>query len=182
MATKTKTKKTSVKTAKKSSDIPEFIEGIPTKKSRKDERTELVKGYYKELWRRLDRENSIRLNIGQNPEDSGRYIINDLGIKIHVQEGLSDKKAINGSVNNWQSTYAVKHLYRIVKKAKPLDKKYDNPKSSQKKKGFKKMMILYYQFSNSKFDYLNFTVKLTIGIRAMGKHIQYAVNKIETKK
>ena len=80
MATKNqKTSKASVKT-QKSSDIPEFIEGIPTKKSRKDERTELVKGYYKELWRRLDRENSIRLNIGQNPEDSGRYIINDLGI------------------------------------------------------------------------------------------------------
>ena len=34
----------SVKT-QKPSDIPEFIEGIPTKKSRKDERTELVKGF-----------------------------------------------------------------------------------------------------------------------------------------
>lgn len=41
------------------------------------------------------------------------------------------------------------------------------------------MAILYYTFKNNEWSYLNFTVKLTIGVTASQKHIQYSVNKIE---
>ena len=44
------------------------------------------------------------------------------------------------------------------------------------------MLILYYQIINDTYDYLNYTAKLTIGIKADGKHIQYAINKIEINK
>ena len=44
------------------------------------------------------------------------------------------------------------------------------------------MILLYYQFKNEQIDYLNFTVKLTIGVTASQKHIQYSVNKVEAAK
>ena len=43
------------------------------------------------------------------------------------------------------------------------------------------MAILYYDFINERLPYLNFKVKLTIGIRSDNKHVQYCVNKIEVK-
>ncbi len=42
----------------------------------------------------------------------------------------------------------------------------------------KNMAILYYDIINDKTPYLNFKIKLTIGIRADSKHVQYCVNKI----
>ncbi len=44
------------------------------------------------------------------------------------------------------------------------------------------MILLYYQFENEQFDYMNFTAKLTIGVTASQKHIQYSVNKVEVTK
>ena len=171
--TQNKTKKTSVKTAQKSSDIPEFIEGIPTKKSLIRERRELIVKYYDGLWKRLQRE------TGSN------YIVNDfLQTKIYIVKNESDKKAKNESVYNWKSTFAVKHLYEVVRNARPLNGIIEFEKAkdgSQKDKGYKQTLILYYKFVSSK-DYMNFAVKLTIGIKADGKHIQYAVNKIDIKK
>ena len=59
---------------------------------------------------------------------------------------------------------------------------FDNPKNgTQKKNGYKQMLILYYTFTNNEHDYLNFTIKLTIGIKADDKHVQYSVNSIEIK-
>ena len=43
------------------------------------------------------------------------------------------------------------------------------------------MAVLYYYFVNKDNSHLNFKVKLTIGIRADNKHVQYCVNKIEVK-
>ena len=43
------------------------------------------------------------------------------------------------------------------------------------------MAILYYNFVNTEYNYLNFNTKLTIGIRSDNKHVQYCVNKIEVK-
>ena len=57
---------------------------------------------------------------------------------------------------------------------------YVEPKDgTQKKNGYKNMAILYYGFVHHQIDYLNFTVKLTIGIKSDGNHVQYCVNKIE---
>ena len=53
---------------------------------------------------------------------------------------------------------------------------------AQRKNGYKNMILLYYQFENEQFDYMNFTVKLTIGVTASQKHIQYSVNKVEVTK
>lgn len=51
----------------------------------------------------------------------------------------------------------------------------------QRRNGYKNMILLYYDFRNEEKEYLNFRVKLTIGVMTGGKHIQYCVNKIETK-
>lgn len=53
---------------------------------------------------------------------------------------------------------------------------------TQRKNGYKNMILLYYQFENEQINYMNFTVKLTIGVNASQKHIQYSVNKVEVTK
>ena len=85
---------------------------------------------------------------------------------------------------NWQSTYAVKHLEEIVIHAtgdtkQPVYEKVKN--GTQSYNGYKNMAILFYDFTGNERDYLNFKVKLTIGIKANDKHVQYCVNKIEVK-
>ena len=50
---------------------------------------------------------------------------------------------------------------------------------AQKKNGYKNMILLYYKFEDVKKTYLNFVAKLTIGVTASDKHIQYSVNKVE---
>ncbi len=101
---------------------------------------------------------------------------------ICVIQKESDKKTINTASKNWQSTYAVKYLEDVVEKAvgdknKPVYEKVK--KGTQSKNGYKNMAILYYDFVNHEVPYLNFKVKLTIGIRADSKHVQYCVNKID---
>lgn len=154
-------------------NLPEFINGIPTAKNRSKERRSLIAKYYSNLWKRLQRE--------------GLYyrIYNDyLGVDIYIIEKESDKKTINAASRNWQSTYAVKHLYDIVRFANcdentPI---FFKPKEgTQTKNRYKNIAVLYYDFINESVDYLNFKVKLTIGIRTDNKHIQYCVNKIEVK-
>ena len=51
----------------------------------------------------------------------------------------------------------------------------------QKRNGYKNMILLYYNFIDEEKEYLNFRVKLTIGVMTDGKHVQYCVNKIEAK-
>lgn len=186
--TKDKTKKASVKTTPKPSGnkksavlttLPEFIEGIPTQRRFKDERFNLINQYYFDLWRNLQRE---RQSI-----EKFNYIHNDyLGVKVYINKSESDKKTIGIAQNHWKSTYAIKHLYDVVKYAKPLGKSDleidETGSKTQGKNGYKKLLILYHQFINPKHSYLNFTAKLTIGIKSGKKHIQYAVNKIEIKK
>ena len=114
--------------------IPEKIEGIPTAKNLSKERVGLIRKYYFNLWKKLQR--SGRGN---------KIFCNYLGVDVFIVESESDKKTIFAASKNWQSTYAVKH----------------------------------YQFTNEEIPYLNFMAKLTIGIKADGKHVQYCVNKVE---
>ena len=51
----------------------------------------------------------------------------------------------------------------------------------QKRNGYKNMILLYHHFVNEEKDYLDFVVKLTIGVMTGGKHVQYCVNKIEVQ-
>ena len=153
--------------------LPEFIAGIPTAKNQSKERRSLIAKYYENLWKKLQREG--RKNMIYN-----EY----LGVNVYIVENESDKKTINTASMKWQSTYAVKHLETIVAKASGDEKLpvYEKTKKgTQTKNGYKNMAILYYDFINEHLPYLNFKVKLTIGIRSDNKHVQYCVNKIEVK-
>ena len=153
--------------------LPEFISGIPIAKNQSKERRSLIAKYYENLWKKLQREG--RKNM----------IYNDyLGVNVYIVENESDKKTINTASMKWQSTYAVKHLETIVAKASGDEKLpvYEKTKKgTQTKNGYKNMAILYYDLINEILPYLNFKVKLTFGIRADNKHVQYCVNKIEVK-
>ena len=154
-------------------DLPEYISGIPTAKNRSRERMDLIRNYYSNLWKRLQREGKTN------------KIFNDyLGVDVYIAENESDKKTINTASKNWQSTYAVKHLYDIVINATGDENQpvYVSVKTgTQTYNGYKNMAILYYDFVNIERYYLNFKVKLTIGVKADNKHVQYCVNKIEVK-
>ena len=154
-------------------NLPEFISGIPTAKNRSSERMALIRYYYVKLWKQLQKE-------GKNNK-----IFNDyLGVYVYIVENESDKKTINTASKNWQSTFAIKNLREIVTNAcgdenQPIYRKAK--KGTQSKNGYKNMAVLYYYFVNKDNSHLNFKVKLTIGIRADNKHVQYCVNKIEVK-
>ena len=155
-------------------ETPEYIEGIPTEKKRVKERFELIKSYYENLWRDLQRV------TGNN------YIHNIfLNADVYIVKNESDKKTSREALHNWKSTYAVKHLREVVENASSIEglPLFSSIKDGvQKKNGYKNMILLYYQFKNEQIDYLNFTVKLTIGVTASQKHIQYSVNKVEAAK
>lgn len=152
-------------------DVPEHIEGIPTDKKKVKERFELIKSYYEKLWKDLQRESGC--NTIHN-----RFLDAD----VYIVKNESDKKTAREALHNWKSTYAVKHLRKVVEEAQPLEGMplFASVKEGvQKKNGYKNMILLYYAFENKENAYLNFTAKLTIGVTASQKHIQYSVNKVE---
>ena len=154
-------------------NLPEYVSGIPTAKNRSRERRTLINKYYRNIWKQLQREGKKNM------------IFNDyLGVNVYIVENESDKKTINTASRNWQSTFAIQYLKEVVSTAcgeenQPIYEKIK--KGTQTKNGYKNMAILYYDFVDEVCNYLNFKVKLTIGIRADNKHVQYCVNKIEVK-
>ena len=129
--------------------------------------------YYEQLGKRLQR------------ECNSNYIRNKfLNADIFIVKNESDKKTAREALHNWKSTYAVKHLKRVVEEAKPMEGLpmfVSRKEGEQKRNGYKNMILLYYDFSDNEIDYMNFRVKLTIGVMTGGKHVQYCVNKIEVK-
>jgi len=152
-------------------ETPEFIEGIPAAKKRSKERVKLIQNYYKRLWKKLQK------------EGRSNSIFNDfLGVEVFVVEKESDKKTIYAASKNWQSTYAVKHLEEVIANATKFGDGpiYDKPKgNTQKANGYKNIVVLHYEFKDEEIPYLNFFAKLTIGIKADKKHVQYCINKVE---
>ena len=152
-------------------ETPEYVEGIPTEKKRVKERFALIKSYYEKLWKDLQRKtgnNSIYYKF--------------LDAEVYIVKNESDKKTVREALHNWKSTYAVKHLKQVVENASPLEGMplFSSIKNGvQKKNGYKNMILLYYKFEDKQRSYLNFIVKLTIGVTASNKHIQYSVNKVE---
>ena len=152
-------------------EIPEYVYGIPTQKAKSKERVELIRDYYSKLWKKLQKE-------GQSNSVYNEF----LGVDVFIVEKESDKKTIYAASKNWQSTYAVKHLEEVISKATKLDDGpiYDLPKgNTQKTNGYKNIAVLHYMFTDDQKPYLNFVAKLTIGIKADNKHIQYCINKVE---
>ncbi|MBQ6772195.1 MAG: hypothetical protein IJP44_14620 [Bacteroidales bacterium] len=152
-------------------EIPEYIEGIPTQKAKSKERTSLIRDYYAKLWKKLQK-------ARHNNSVFNKY----LGVDVFVVEKESDKKTIFAASKNWQSTYAVKHLEEVITHATKIGDGpvYDKPKgNTQKANGYKNIVVLHYAFSNDDIPYLNFFAKLTVGIKADNKHVQYCRNKVE---
>ena len=154
-------------------EVPEYIEGIPTAKKRSKERFVLIMSYYEELWKQLQRE-------GKNNAVRNKFLDAD----IFIVRNESDKKTAREALHNWKSTYGVKHLRTVVEEAKPVEGQpmfVSRKEGEQKKNGYKNMILLYHRFEDEEKDYMNFVVKLTIGVMTGGKHVQYCVNKIEIK-
>ena len=152
-------------------EIPEYVYEIPTQKAKSKERVELIRDYYSKLWTKLQKE-------GQSNSVYNEF----LGVDVFIVEKESDKKTIYAASKNWQSTYAVEHLEEVISKATKLDDGpiYDLPKgNTQKANGYKNIAVLHYMFTDDQKPYLNFVAKLTIGIKADNKHIQYCINKVE---
>ena len=86
-------------------NLPEYIEGIPTNKKASKERVILIKSFYENHWKQLQRTGKINC------------VFNDfLGVDVFIIEKESDKKTIYAASKNWQSTFAVKHLIEVVAK------------------------------------------------------------------
>ena len=151
-------------------ETPEFISGIPTDKHASAQRRTIIKSEYIKLIEKLQSQNGKKAVFNE-------FLQTD----VYIIMRESEKKASNSAAFNWQSTYAVKHLETIIKEAVPMEGKpiYTLPKSSGKQKEFKYVnMALYYTFHSSECEHLNFTVKLVMGIKSDGRHVQYSVNKI----
>ena len=152
--------------------IPQYVDNIPTEKHASKERREIIKLEYIHLLEKLQKKYGKKAVFNE-------FLQTDVFIIMRE----SEKKASNSAAFNWQSTYAVKHLETIIKEAIPAEGApiYSMPKPTGKQKEFKyvNMATLYYTFRSSEFNYLNFTIKLVLGIKNDGRHIQYSVNKVE---
>ena len=159
---------------KNQQELPEFIQGLATQKSETRQRREIVEKEYNNLLDRLAKRN------GKNK----KFVRNDfLNVDVWFVMREGGLEARNRSTFNWQSSYAILHLETIVKKAianigEPI---YVKPKASgkQKEHNYANMAVLYYKFEDTEKWYLNFTVRLILGVKNDGTHIQYAVNKVE---
>jgi len=155
-------------------EIPPIIEGITTDRNTSEQRRNLIRQTYIDLLQRLQQ------------TKGKKAIFNDfLGVDVYIIMRESEQKTSNSGAHNWQSTYAVIHRERVIKNAKSKEgvSVYSLPKTG-KQKSFKyvNMAVLYYEFENEEYDYLNFTVKLTLGIKNDGRHIQYSINKVDIVK
>ena len=155
-------------------ELPKTIEGISTDKSASEQRRDFIRQTYMNLLQRLQQ------------TKGKKAVFNDfLGVDVYIIMRESEQKTSNSGAYNWQSTYAVKHLEKVIKnaKAKADIPVYSLPKTGkQKSYKYVNMAVLFYEFKNEKCDYLNFTVKLTLGIKNDGRHIQYSINKVDIEK
>ncbi len=156
----------------KVNELPPYVEDIPTEKHEAKRRREIIKNEYIRLLEKLQRK------YGK------KAVYNEfLQTDVYIIMRESEKKASNSAAFNWQSTYAVKHLETVIKDAVPMEGKpiYSLPKATGKQKEFRyvNMATLFYSFASDQHDYLNFTVKLVMGVKTDGRHVQYSVNKVE---
>jgi hypothetical protein len=155
-------------------EIPQIIDGIATDKNANEQRRNVIKQTYMDLLQYL-----------QQTKGKKAVFNHFLGVDVYIIMRESEQKTSNSGAHNWQSTYAVKHLEEVITNAKAKEgvPVYSLPKTG-KQKSFKyvNMAVLFYEFKNEEYDYLNFTIKLTLGIKNDGRHIQYSVNKVDIVK
>lgn len=153
-------------------NLPEYIEGIPTTKKASKERREIIKREYIQLIEHL------QTSRGK------KAVFNEcLQAEVFIIMRESEKKASNSAAFNWQSTWAIKHLETIIREATPQKGEpiYTLPKVTGKQKefGYVNIATLYYECCSDTRDYMNFRIKLVLGIKNEGRHVQYSVNKVE---
>ena len=155
--------------------LPEFIKGIATAKDNASitQRREFVIKTYKLLLGKL-----------ANKKGSKTIYNKFLGVDVHLIMREGGKEAANRNAFNWQSAYAILELENIIKNAVPMNGEsiFLPVKNTGNQKAYKyvNMAILYYKFINVEKGYMNFMVRLTLGIKSDGRHIQYSVNKVDT--
>jgi hypothetical protein len=156
-------------------ELPEFVKGIATAKDHASiaQRREFVIKTYQSLLGKL-----------ANQKGSKTIYNKFLDADVHLIMREGGKEATNRNAFNWQSAYAILELETIVKNAVPMDGReiFVPPKNTGNQKAHKyvNMAVLYYTFVDDEKNYMNFTVRLTLGIKSDGRHIQYSVNKIDT--
>jgi len=153
-------------------ELPEFIQGLATKKSETKQRREVIKKEYLKLLDRLAKKNGEKIVHNDFLDVDVLFVMREGGLE-----------ARNRSTFNWQSAYAVLHLETVVKKAvaKKENPIYITPKNTgkQKEHNYVNMAVLYYEFVDLEKWYMNFTVRLVLGVKNDGTHVQYSVNKVE---
>jgi len=155
--------------------LPEFVKGIATAKDNASiaQRREFVIRTYKSLLGKL-------ANQKGNKTIYNKYL--DTDVHLIMREG--GKEATNRNAFNWQSAYAILELETIIKNAVPMTAKsiFVPAKNTGNQKAHKylNMVVLYYTFVDAERWYMNFTVRLMLGVKSDGRHIQYSVNKVDT--
>jgi hypothetical protein len=153
-------------------ELPKFIAGIPTEKNCVKERREIVSNTYKALL--SDLMNKTKKKVIRNDY---------LNVDVHLIMHEGGKEATNRSAFNWQSTYAILKLRTIVKDAVAIDGSviYIPAKTTgnQKVHKYVNLAVLYYDFIDNEKDYMNFRIKLILGIKNDGRHVHYSVNKVD---
>jgi flagellar hook-associated protein FlgK len=87
--------------------IPGTIEGIATDKNANEQRRNFIRQTYMDLLHRLQQTKGKKAVFNQF-----------LGVDVFIIMRESEHKTSNSAANNWQSTYAVKHLEKVIKNAK----------------------------------------------------------------
>jgi len=155
--------------------LPKYIKGIATAKDNASiaQRRDFVTKTYKLLLGKLS-----------NQKGSKTIYNKFLDEEVHLIMREGGKEATNRNAFNWQSAYAILELETIIKNAVPMNGEsiFVPAKNTGNQKAHKyvNMAILYYTFVDAEKWYMNFTVRLTLGIKSDGRHIQYSVNKIDT--
>lgn len=107
------------------------------------------------------------------------FVKNDfLDEKVHIIFRENYLKASNNAVRCWQTTYAVLHIYDVIKYAKPIVSDYiiDDIKTGfQKNNHYVKLYKFVYDFKHKTIPYMNFQVEILFGRKTTGALVQYSI-------
>lgn len=107
------------------------------------------------------------------------FIKNDfLDENVYIIFRESYIKASNNAVRCWQTTYAVLHIYDVIKYAIPIVSDYiiDDIKTGfQSKNHYVKMYKFVYDFKHDTIPYMNFQVEILLGRKTTGTLVQYSI-------
>ena len=92
-------------------------------------------------------------------------------------------KASNNAVRCWQSTYAVLHIYDVIKYAIPQCSDYitsDIKQGLQKKSHYERLYKFMYHFKSENLPFLNFPVEIIFARKTTGILVQYSIEHKKT--